>query len=99
TGTEMAVKMAYVRADSENVVRVVDFEQPDINGVPSYGAAAFHHVHDVFREAYNESLAEFKETDKYDEILEVNFFDPETIVADDGVTTEEVCSEEVYENR
>jgi len=99
TGTEMTVKMAYESADSENLEWVEDFEQPDINGVPSYGAAAFHQDHNEFREAYNEALAEFKETDKYDEILEDNFFDPETNAADDGVTTEEVCSEEVYENR
>lgn len=99
TGTEMTVKMAYESADSENLEWVEDFEQPDINGVPSYGAAAFHQDHDEFREAYNEVLAEFKETDEYDEILEDNYFDPETNAVDNEITTDMVCSEEVYEDR
>lgn len=99
TGTEMTIKMAYESADSEGLEFVEDFEQPDIVGVPSYGAAAFRQDDNEFREAYNEKLAELKETDKYDEILEDNYFSAENNSVEDDVTAEMVCTEEVYENR
>lgn len=99
TGTEMTIKMAYESADSDGLEFVEDFEQPDIVGVPSYGAAAFRQDDNEFREAYNEKLAELKETDKYDEILEDNYFSAENNSVEDDVTAEMVCTEEVYENR
>ncbi len=42
TGTEATVRMALESANSDKLEFVEDFEQPDIEGVPSYGAAAFH---------------------------------------------------------
>src|SRR5699024_365613 len=99
TGTEMTIKMAYESADSDELELVEDFEQPDIVGVPSYGAAAFRPDDDALREAYNEKLAELKETDKYEELLADNFFDDESNIPEDDVTAEMVCSEEVYEDR
>src|SRR5690625_7198184 len=72
--------MALESADSDNLEFVEDFEQPIIvpdggeAGSPSYGAAAFRLDDDELREAYNEALAELKETDKYGELLEANYF-------------------------
>lgn len=97
TGTEMTIKMAFESADSDNLEWVEDFEQPDIVGVPSYGSAAFRQDDDQLREAYNEKLAELKETDKYEELLEANFFSLEANGVTDGTTAEMVCTEEVYE--
>src|SRR5699024_246674 len=42
TATEMTLIMALESANSDNLEFVEDFEQPDIEGVPSYGAVAFH---------------------------------------------------------
>src|SRR5690625_6254758 len=61
TGTEMTLIMALESANSDELEFVDDFEQPDIEGVPSYGAVAFHHDNDVLLEAFIEKLAEFKE--------------------------------------
>src|SRR5699024_2722583 len=83
----------------ENLELVEDFEQPDITGVPSYGAAAFNEDDDALREAYNEQLEEFQDTDEYVEMLADNYFDDEDNITDDDVTADMVCSEEVYENR
>lgn len=99
TGTEMTIKMAYESADSENLELVEEFEQPDITGVPSYGAAAFNEDDDALREAYNEQLEEFQDTDEYEEMLADNYFDDEDNIPDDDVTADMVCSEEVYEDR
>lgn len=97
TGTEMTVKMAYENSNSDNLEWVDDFEQPDIKGVPSYGAAAFRVDDDELREAYNEKLAELKDSDLYGELLEQNYFSADTNAVESGVTTEMVCTEEVYE--
>ncbi|HLR64751.1 MAG TPA: ectoine/hydroxyectoine ABC transporter substrate-binding protein EhuB [Pseudogracilibacillus sp.] len=97
TGTEMTIKMAFESADSDNLEWVEDFEQPNIEGVPSYGAAAFRQDDDQLREAYNEKLAELKETDKYGELLEANYFSLDANGVMDDITTEMVCSGEVYQ--
>lgn len=97
TGTEMTIKMAYESADSDDLEFVEDFEQPAIDGVPSYGAAAFRQDDNEFREAYNEKLAELKDTDKYGELLEANYFSADTNSVESDITTEMVCSGEVYE--
>ena len=99
TGTEMTIKMAYESAGSDKLEFVEDFEQPNIDGVPSYGAAAFRKDDNELREAYNEKLAELKKTDKYGELLEANYFSADSNAVDEDITTEMVCSGEVYENR
>src|SRR5690625_2244964 len=58
TGTEMTIKMALESADTEDLEFVEDFEQPDIEGVPSYGAVAFHPEHQELLDAFNEKLQE-----------------------------------------
>lgn len=99
TGTEMTIKMAFESAQSDNLELVEDFEQPNIDGVPSYGAAAFRQDNDALREAYNEKLAELKETDKYAQLLADNYFNDAGNIPGSDITTEMVCSGEVYENR
>lgn len=97
TGTEMTIKMAFESSDSDKLEFVEDFEQPeDIEGVPSYGAAAFKKGNDELREAYNEKLAELKDSGKVAELLEKNGFSGETNSAPDDITAESVCSGENY---
>src|SRR5699024_8525224 len=99
TGTEMTIKMAFESSGSDKLEFVEDFEQPAVEGNPSYGAAAFRQGDDEFREEYNKILAELKEEDLYGELLEDNFFSAEYNSVDSDITTEMVCSGEVYENR
>ncbi|MBO1001620.1 ectoine/hydroxyectoine ABC transporter substrate-binding protein EhuB [Pseudogracilibacillus auburnensis] len=97
TGTEMTIKMALESLDSDKLEFVEDFEQPNIEGVPSYGAAAFRLDDNELREAYNEKLAELKESDLYGELLEANYFNATSNAVESDITTEMVCSGEVYE--
>jgi polar amino acid transport system substrate-binding protein len=94
TGTEMTLIMALESANSDNLEFVEDFEQPDIAGVPSYGAVAFHPDNTELRDAFNEKLAVLKEDGTIQKILEANGFDPERNYPEDNVTTEMVCNGE-----
>ena len=96
TGTEMTVKMALESAGNDKLEFVDDFEQPDIEGIPSYGAAAFHPDNDELREAYNEELQKLIDDGTVAELLEKNGFHPENNAPPEDVTTEEVCSGEKY---
>lgn len=96
TGTEMTVRMAFDSFDSDDIEIVESFVQPDVEGVPSYGAAAFSLDNEELRDAYNEKLAELKEAGTVDELLEANGFSAESnSVPVDGVTTEQACNGEV----
>lgn len=94
TGTEMTLIMALESANSDKLEFVEDFEQPDIDGVPSYGAVAFHPDNTDLRDAFNEKLAELKEDGTIQEILEANGFDPERNFPEDNITAEMVCNGE-----
>ncbi|WP_010529348.1 ectoine/hydroxyectoine ABC transporter substrate-binding protein EhuB [Lentibacillus jeotgali] len=96
TGTEMTVKMALESAGNDSLEFVDDFEQPDIEGVPSYGAAAFHPDNDELRKAYNEELQKLIDDGTVAEILEENGFDPENNAPPEDISTEEICSGEKY---
>ena len=73
-------------------------EQPDIEGVPSYGAEAFNLNDQELRDAYSEKLNELKEDGTIEELLEANGFSAESNHVPAGeVTTEQVCSGEVYQ--
>ncbi|HEX6593189.1 MAG TPA: ectoine/hydroxyectoine ABC transporter substrate-binding protein EhuB [Bacillota bacterium] len=95
TGTEMTIKMALESADTDELEFVENFEQPDIDGVPSYGAAAFHKDNDDLRKAYNEKLAQLKEDGTVAELLEKNGFSEEMNMVPEGVTTEKICNGEI----
>lgn len=94
TGTEMTLVMALESANSEGIEFVEDFEQPDIEGVPSYGAVAFHPENTELLDAFNEKLAELKESGEIAEILEDNGFDKDRNYPEDDVTAEMVCKGE-----
>lgn len=93
TATEMTAKMAAM--DNDKVEFVEDFEQPDVEGVPSYGAVAFHPDDEELLEAYNETLAELIEDGTVSEILEDNYFDGERNLPEDDITADMVCSGEI----
>ncbi|MEC5423062.1 ectoine/hydroxyectoine ABC transporter substrate-binding protein EhuB [Virgibacillus sp. C22-A2] len=95
TGTEMTIKMALESAGTESLEFVDNFEQPDIDGVPSYGAAAFHKDNEDLLQAYNEKLAELKASGKVAELLDANGFNGETNSVSDDITTEKICSGDI----
>lgn len=95
TGTEMSLKGA-LKSSEADLEFVSDFEQPDIDGVPSYGAAAFNKDNDKLREAYNEKLAELKEDGTIKKILKANGFDPKNNSVPEEITTKGICSGEQY---
>ncbi len=94
--TEATLRAAYESLDSDDVELVEDFEQPDIEGVPSYGAAAFNMEDEELRDAYNEALETLKEDGTIDGILD----DSEGFTADANrvevgeMTAEELCAGE-----
>src|SRR5690625_74777 len=97
TGTEMTLLDALESADSDNLEFVEDFEQPDIEGVLSYGAVACHTDQTELLDWYNDKLAELKESGKIAEILEDNGFDGERNYPEDEVTAQMVCDGEEQE--
>jgi len=96
TGTEMTIKMALESANAEKLEFVNDFVQPDIEGNPSYGAAAFRIEDTAFREAYNAELAKLKEEGKIAGLIEISGFSEEMNVVDVDLTTASICSGENY---
>ncbi|MEN2768770.1 ectoine/hydroxyectoine ABC transporter substrate-binding protein EhuB [Ornithinibacillus xuwenensis] len=95
TGTEMTIKGAMASANSDDLEFVETFEQPDVEGVPSYGAAAFNLEDEELVQAYNEVLAELKEDGTVAELLEKNGFSAQMNVVPDEITTEKVCNGEL----
>ncbi|CAM4186118.1 ectoine/hydroxyectoine ABC transporter substrate-binding protein EhuB [Lacicoccus alkaliphilus] len=97
--TEATLRAAYESLDSDDVELVEDFEQPDISGVPSYGAAAFNMDDEELRDAYNEALETLKEDGTIDDILD----DAEGFTADANrvevgeMTADELCAGEEEE--
>jgi len=96
TGTEMTIKMALESANQDKLEFVNDFTQPDIEGNPSFGAAAFRKDNDEFREAYNAELAKLKEEGKIDDLITPSGFSAEMNVVDVNLTTASICSGENY---
>lgn len=90
TGTEMTIKMALESSDKDALEFVEDFEQPDVEGVPSYGAAVFHQDNDDLREAYNEVLQQMKEDGEIIDLITPSGFSERNLVPND-LTTEELC--------
>lgn len=96
TGTEMTIKMALESANIDKLEFVNEFEQPEIEGVPSYGAAAFLNEDDELREAYNAELKKMKENGEIAALIEPFGFTEEMNTVDKEITTESVCSGENY---
>jgi len=93
TATEMTVKKAMESVGGDDLEYVQDFVQPDVDGVPSYGAVAFNADADALREAYNAELQKLKDSGKIKEILSSDAlpFWGEANLVDEGVTTEQLC--------
>lgn len=68
--TDSTLQAAFESLGSDDVEMVSDFEQPDIPGIPSFGAAAFNIDDEELRTAYNEALATLQEDGTIDEILD-----------------------------
>ncbi|GEN56618.1 ectoine/hydroxyectoine ABC transporter substrate-binding protein EhuB [Halolactibacillus alkaliphilus] len=96
TGTEMTMRMAFESANTEALDFVETFEQPDVEGVPSYGAAAFSLENDDLRDAYNEALQVLKDNGTVQELLQKNGFHPESNFPGADITTESIVSGENY---
>ncbi|MFC5587632.1 ectoine/hydroxyectoine ABC transporter substrate-binding protein EhuB [Sporosarcina soli] len=96
TGTEMTIKMALESSNQDKLEFVNDFEQPNIEGVPSYGAAAFRQDNEALKDAYNAELKKLKESGELAAIIEPYGFTEEMNVVGLEVTTESICSGENY---
>lgn len=92
TGTEMTVKMALESLKTDELEFIETFKQPDIEGVPSYGAAAFNLEDEELRNEYNEKLQELKEDGTIAKLLEANgFSEISNMVLVDEITTKQLC--------
>ena len=96
TGTEMTIKMALESSNIDKLEFVEDFEQPEIEGNPSYGAAAFRVDNDELRKAYNEELAKLKESGEIAGLIEPSGFSAEMNLVDKEFTTESICNGDNY---
>ncbi|MBB6283538.1 ectoine/hydroxyectoine ABC transporter substrate-binding protein EhuB [Geobacillus subterraneus] len=89
TGTQLTMKSALQSAGQDELELVSDFQQPDVEGIPSYGAAVFRQDDDQLREAYNKELQKLKDSGKLLEILQKNGFGEENLPGD--MTTAQLC--------
>ncbi len=96
TGTEMTIKMALESSNPDELEFVNDFIQPDIEGNPSFGAAAFRTDNKELREAYNEELAKLKESGEIEGLIEPSGFTAEMNIVDPEITTESICNGDNY---
>jgi len=95
TGTEMTIKMALESANLSKLEFVEDFDQPKVEGNPSYGAAAFKSDSDELRKAYNEKLQELKDNGTVAKLLEKNGFSEKSNMVGSEVTAQKVCNGEL----
>ena len=95
TATQFTLQDAFESAGTDELEFVESFQQPDVDGVPSYGAAAFNLDDTELLEAYNEALAELKSNGTVAELLENNGFSAQMNVVPDEITTEKVCNGEI----
>ncbi|MEX2534258.1 MAG: ectoine/hydroxyectoine ABC transporter substrate-binding protein EhuB [Trueperaceae bacterium] len=82
--------------NSEDVEAAEPFTDPVVDGEPvrSFGAFTLNADSDEFREAFNEELGAFQETQEYRDILLSHGLTEQDIDAALAVTTEELCSGE-----
>ncbi|HEU5140645.1 MAG TPA: ectoine/hydroxyectoine ABC transporter substrate-binding protein EhuB [Bacillales bacterium] len=95
TATALTVKKTVRSSEGDALEFVKDFEQPDVEGVPSYGAAGFNKDADELRKKYNEVLDKLYKEGKIKEIIlsdelplwgENNLYKP-----GEDPTTKELC--------
>lgn len=88
--------VAELAASSDDVEGADPFEAPIIGGEPvrSWGSFNFHPEADDFREAFDEALGEFQQTDEWREIHLSHGFTESDIEAALNASTQELCSPE-----
>jgi polar amino acid transport system substrate-binding protein len=93
TMTGPSMQAVLESAKSENVERVMDFEQPTIDGksIRGYGAAAFRKDDNEFREAYNAELEKLKKSGELLTILQKFGFTEQELP--DDMTAEQLSKE------
>lgn len=91
TMTDLTLQTAMQDQETENIEIVEEVEQPLVDGeeVIGYGGAVFHPDDTELLEAYNEILAEFKESGRLLELMEPFGFTEANLPGD--VTTAELC--------
>lgn len=92
TMTGPALQAMLDSAKDDSIERVMDFEQPVIDGksVRGYGATAFHPDDREFRDAFNAELDKMKQSGELLEILRQFGFTEQELPGD--VTAEELCA-------
>lgn len=93
--TDATIMAAYESFDSDDVELIEDFTQPDVEGVPSFGAVAFSLDDEELRDAYNEALETLKEDGTIDEVLESHdgFTAEDNRVEVGEISAAELCGE------
>jgi polar amino acid transport system substrate-binding protein len=91
TATQLTVKKAVKDSGGKSLEYVNDFQQPDVEGVPSYGAAVFNKNADKLREAYNKELDKLRKSGKLKEIITSLPLWDETNLYKGKPTTKELC--------
>ncbi|MBD2869746.1 ectoine/hydroxyectoine ABC transporter substrate-binding protein EhuB [Paenibacillus arenilitoris] len=91
TMTGPALESRLTAAGDSKLERVMDFEQPEIDGesVRGYGATAFRFGDEAFQEAYNAELEKMKESGELLEILQKFGFTEQELPGD--ATAEALC--------
>lgn len=96
TATEETVKKAMKDSGDSDLEYVEDFTQPDIEGVPSYGAEAFKKGNDKLREEYNKTLDKMRDDGKIKDIVtDLPLWDEDN-VWDGSPETDDICSGDEY---
>ena len=82
--------------NSDRVEAATPFEDPVVDGEPvrSFGSFTFNPGAEEFRDAFNEALAEFQETDEYRETLKSHGLSDQDVDAALAADTEQLCSGE-----
>lgn len=91
TMTGPALQSRLEEASDSNIERVMDFEQPIVNGtsIRGYGATAFRKEDTSFRDAFNAELAKMKESGELLDILETFGFTEQELPGD--MTAQQLC--------
>ncbi|RKN64075.1 ectoine/hydroxyectoine ABC transporter substrate-binding protein EhuB [Paenibacillus ginsengarvi] len=93
TMTGPSLQAVLESAKDDNMERVMDFKQPEIDNksVRGYGAAAFRKEDDTFREAFNQELEKLKQSGKLLDILKSFGFTEQEMPGD--MTAEQLAKE------
>lgn len=91
TMTGPALQSRLAEANDSSIERVMDFEQPIVDGesVRGYGATAFRMEDTSFRDAFNAELAKMKESGQLLEILQKFGFTEQELPGD--MTAQQLC--------